>query len=704
MRWEVNVSANDKQSFVNLDDLKDEYSHNILGYAACLPKYSKLDGNYFNMSDSLPSSGLGYWSSYISNEEGVFETPIEIDFRFARPKTSKGIKFIFNQLTGDYCSELHIDWFRNNESVLSQDYFPNSVEYVCQGNVSSWDEVKVTFKKTSKPYRYLFISLFDNYALAKTEGLKIIYDDVAVGSKDIVVPSSSDKSIFCDLDLLKDESTIFPGIGLLLPRYSKLDGNYLNSTDSVTVPYMSESISDENCLFGSLSPSIAFDFSEKISSIGITLVFNNYSGDYCDDVIVHWYADNEELTSKEFYPNSYSYFCYERVDYYDKVVVEFVKTNKPYRNAFLSSVLFGVSRIYTEKDIVDCNCFMEISPISDELSINTLDFSVRKENDFVFDFQKRQLVQIYFDEQIFGNFYLKSGSKTNKYTYFINCEDAVSILDTNTFYGGVYEGKKFGDLIAEIFEDEFIDYYVDDELVNKLVYGHIPYTSKREALALACFAVGGIVDTSFDERLFIYPLSTSKERDISLSDIYASPALSIDNDDIMTGVNLTVHKYSKNSDSKTELYNEVLNGEATLTFDSPYYDYSVTGGTITASGSNYCIINGTGSTVVLNAYEYSHETQVITMENKNVYRNKKYVDISDVTTVTSDNASEILSRLYDYYTKPESVSATILIGRNEVGSIVEIDTEFDGTRKGIIESADLTFSAEVKGDIKIKCL
>ena len=106
----------------------------------------------------------------------------------------------------------------------------------------------------------------------------------------------------------------------------------------------------------------------------------------------------------------------------------------------------------------------------------------------------------------------------------------------------------------------------------------------------------------------------------------------------------------------------------------------------------------------MTGFEYSDETQVLTMDNANIYRNKKYVEVKDVTTITSENASEILRRIYDYYTQNESVSATILMGRNEIGSVVEIDTEFDGKRKGIIQSAQLSFTSEVKGDIEIKCL
>ena len=367
-------------------------------------------------------------------------------------------------------------------------------------------------------------------------------------------------------------------------------------------------------------------------------------------------------------------------------------------------MLFGVKRIYTEKDIIDCNCFMEISPISDELSINTLSFDVRKEDDYEFDFQKRQLIQLYFDQQIYGNFYLKSGKKSNAYTHTISAEDVVSILDTNSYVGGIFNGQTAKEVIDDIFKGENFKYYIDDELQNKKVYGYLPYDSKRKCLALVCFAIGGIVDTSFDERLFVYPLSTTKERDIKLSSIYSSNGLSIKNDDIVTGVNLTVHKYVATKERSTELYKDVLNGEATIIFNTPYHSLTVTGGTISKSGPNYAVIKGTGAQVILTGYEYSDETQILTMDNANIYRNKKYVEVKDVTTITSENASEILSRIYNYYTQNESVSASILMGRNEIGSVVEIDTEFDGKRKGIIQSAQLSFTSEVKGDIEIKCL
>lgn len=705
MIWEVTVSANDKQPFVNLDDLKDEYGHDTKSYALCLPKYSKLNGDYTNTPNVMPTVGTGYMSTKISNENGLFSTPVWIDFKFARPKTSKGIKFVFNTLSGDYCSDLVIEWYRLNELVDTKEFYPTSSEYVCVNSVGQWDEVKVYFKNTSKPYRYLWVSLFDNSALTQTEGLRIIYNDLAVGSENIVSASSTNKKSYSNLKLLTAENSEIPKVAFLLPRYSKLDGNYANTADisKEGISYISESISDDKCNFAS-NPVVTFSFTEKISSVGLTLTFNNHSGDYCSDLLINWYANNQVIATKEYYLNDYSYFCYNVVDYYDKVTIEFKKTSKPFRNIFLASVLFGVKRIYTEKDIIDCNCFMEISPISDELSINTLSFDVRKEDDYEFDFQKRQLIQLYFDQQIYGNFYLKSGKKSNAYTHTISAEDVVSILDTNSYVGGIFNGQTAKEVIDDIFKGETFQYYIDDELQNKKVYGYLPYDSKRKCLALVCFAIGGIVDTSFDERLFIYPLNTTKERDIKLSSIYSSNGLSIKNDDIVTGVNLTVHKYVASKERSTELYKDVLNGEATIIFNTPYHSLTITGGTISKSGPNYAVIKGTGAQVILTGFEYSDETQVLTMDNANIYRNKKYVEVKDVTTITSENASEILSRIYDYYTQNESVSATILMGRNEIGSVVEIDTEFDGKRKGIIQSAQLSFTSEVKGDIEIKCL
>ena len=709
MRWEVTVKANDKQPFVNLDDLKDEYGHDQLGYAFCLPNYAKLDGSYYNMPNILPSSGLGFTSSIISNENGVFDTPIEIVFKFARPKTSDGVRFVFNRLSNDYCNDLHLDWKKNNEVVYSADYQPDNYDYTCQGDVGSWDELVAIFKGTNKPNRYLFISLFDNYALSQSEGLKIIYKDLAVSNSSSIKPSANDCTSFSHLEKLKDEATLTPGVGFLLPRYSKLDGNFKNTSNinNEGFAYVSNEISDSKGAFKETKhPSLTFDFDEKISSIGITLTFNTFTGDYCDHLTIEWYKDGEMISTKDFNPDDKAYFCFNRVDYYNKIIIKFKHTSKPYRNIFVSSVLLGVNRIYYEKDIVDCNCFMDISPISEELSINTLEFNVRKKDDYPFDFQKRQLIQLFFDKQIFGNFYLKSGAKKNKNEHSIVSEDAISILDTNDFVGGIYDGTLVTQVIADIFNKEEISYYVDDELSNKKIYGYIPYCTKREALALVCFSIGAIVNTSFDDRVFIYPLRTEKERNISLSEIYSQPSLSVEHEDVVTGINLTVHSYSKVIDDnlKQELFNEVLNGETMLTFDGPQHTFEIVGGTISNSGPNFCVIKGTGAQVKLTGYSYNHQTQVITMENKDVTRNKKYVDVEDVTTVTSSNASDILNRLYSYYSNSEKVTATILMGENEVGSVIDIDTEFDGIKSGIIKSADLSFTSEVKGAIEVKCL
>ncbi|MBT9812903.1 hypothetical protein GPL26_25315, partial [Enterocloster citroniae] len=126
------------------------------------------------------------------------------------------------------------------------------------------------------------------------------------------------------------------------------------------------------------------------SSVGITLTFNDYSGDYCSEVNIKWYRDDTLLANQNYYPDTYNYFCYGIVDYYNKVVITFLETSKPYRNVFLTGITWGLIRIFKDDEIEDINCLMELNPISEEVSINTMDYTIRSKSEYAFEFQKKQ--------------------------------------------------------------------------------------------------------------------------------------------------------------------------------------------------------------------------------------------------------------------------------------------------------------------------
>ena len=198
--------------------------------------------------------------------------------------------------------------------------------------------------------------------------------------------------------------------------------------------YVSDSISDRNGIFAN-PPALIFTFGQNYSSVGITLAFNDYSGDYCSKVNIRWYRDDTLLADRIYHPDAGSYFCYGIVDYYNKVVITFQETSKPYRNVFLTGITWGLIRVFKDNEIDDISCLMELNPISEEVSINTMDYTIRSKSEYAFEFQKRQKQTLYFDEAIMGIFYLKDGKQLGAKRYSVETQDAVGILDNNQFMG-----------------------------------------------------------------------------------------------------------------------------------------------------------------------------------------------------------------------------------------------------------------------------
>ena len=177
-KWEIMLSASDIDARTDLDNLKADTPVSFPGYALCLPKYAKLDGRFSNVKE-VDIGNIGYLSNELSDESGNFHTPPMIKVKFARKKTSSGFYFIFNKLSGDYCNYLTVKWYKYSKLVAEQEYHPDAPEYLCNANVGLYDEALITFKSTNKPHRYLWLAQLKNVRLTDSDGLQIIYNDVA---------------------------------------------------------------------------------------------------------------------------------------------------------------------------------------------------------------------------------------------------------------------------------------------------------------------------------------------------------------------------------------------------------------------------------------------------------------------------------------------------------------------------------------------
>lgn len=579
------------------------------------------------------------------------------------------------------------------------------------------------------------------------EGLKVVYDDVAPYAKEHSTPQTIDIGLLPGIDLfpgsdvypysttigqvlkdLKRDDLIYPGYALCLPGFSLLNGDYTNFPDTPDdYGYISDEVSDKNGRFfytrteSTLlpgedvypsilllpaqphntqvdSPCLSVSFDEKFTSVGILLTFNSMSKDYASHLNIKWYADDELLSNMDFHPDDTKFFCSNYVKLYDRLIITFYETSKPFRPVFLTRIDYGIYRDFLDDEIKTINCQQEINAISENISINTMNLTVRAKSSVPFDLQKKQKLSLYFNGNLLGNFYLKNGSKKSKTDYYLDSHDALGILDGNEFPGGIFTGQKVPDIIDRIFADEDFNYLLDESFDQISLYGYIPYTTKRNALVQVAFAIGAVVDTSNYDGVIIYPVP--KEQTGIFNDDEIFDGLTLEHTDVVTGIRMTMHTYQP-SDELEELYNDTLSGTVEVVFSDPHHDLAISGGEIKKSGDNFAVIAGTGATVILSGKKYNHYTTTTLKENPNIAFNKNVKEVVDATLVNPQNGPQVLKRIYDYYQRAESVVCDVLLGGKVLGEIVGIDTGYDGPRTGTIERIDYDFTEEIKAEVRI---
>lgn len=699
LKWDTQISCNEEQKYSTVESLIAA-ENSMPPYAYCLPRYAKLNGVYRNAPNHIPPKENGFISKALSGEKGEFAVPPVLTVTFDRLKTSNGIRMTFNPVSGDYPSSLKVSWYKDDVLIKEQTFSPDGTQYFCRAKVPLFNKFIITFLKTNRPHRYLWIAALRNQRMIDAGGLKIVYDDIALGAKENAGITATERDYYVDLQDLKRDIT-FPDYALCLPRYAKMSGEYSNAPDGTLTDmgYVSDSISDQNGTF-TKPPKIIFTFSQNYSSVGITLKFNDYSGDYCDRVNIRWYRGEELLLEKDYVPDSVEYFCYGIVDLYNKVEISFLHTNKPYRNVFLTGIKWGLTRIFRDDEIEDIDCLMELSPLSEEVSINTMEYTIRSKTDYAFEFQKRQKQKLYFDEAVLGIFYLHDGKQLDKNRYTIKTQDAVGLLDGSIHMGGIYEDKPVKELLDEIMQGEQTEYFLDDTYRDRTISGYLPIGSKRSALQQLAFAIGAAVDTSYDRKLYIYPQQTELSGRFSEKDVFTD--LTIDHDEIVTGVRLYAHAYTPVEES-AELYKGVLNGSVKVEFPEPCHSLKITGGTLGEYGVNYAYITGAGGEVLLSGSKYRHSTIAMLKENPNITQNKNIAEIKDAVLVSGSNASEVLNRVYDFYQRNESIRFRAVIDAQELGDRVEVETGFKGKKTGTITKLNFQFSRhEITAEVTVQ--
>lgn len=457
---------------------------------------------------------------------------------------------------------------------------------------------------------------------------------------------ADDKQSFVDMQQLKHDELDIRKFATLEKDYFRLDGTFELFPDEPAehdFGLWTASMSDESGEF--VQPVVlTVEFTEPHGSLGLTFTFHEPTDDYCAAMNVKWYHGSNLLSDVNYEPDNTVYFANNAIEGYKKIVITFYSINKPYRYLKLSQLDFGQIKLFSGRNLINANILEEIDPISAELRINTLDFTLYSE-DAEFSIlnpqgiftrlQQKQPLKVfeYLDgvKKNMGTYYLDEWENEDEYNINMTGIDLVGVIDGTDFIGGTYNNISAGVIIAGIMNSADAEYELDESLGSKVLSGIIPVCTHREALQQVAFAIGGIVDCSRTHKIKIYPMSTALSGEIGKDRKFQGHKLKLK--PLVTGVEVMAHNY--------------VNGE-----DNP---------------------------------------QIFGVYNTNLSPGDKenILKVEEATLVSNSNALEVAQRIYDYYQLRHQDEGEILLRDEECGRIVTIDSLNEQKIQGVVEKLDI---------------
>lgn len=158
----------------------------------------------------------------------------------------------------------------------------------------------------------------------------------------------------------------------------------------------------------------------------------------------------------------------------------------------------------------------------------------------------------------------------------------------------------------------------------------------------------------------------------------------------VTGVEVVAHDISADTGNLTLLDATLAVGDHLVEFSQPMHTLSASGATISESGANYAILTvSSPGAVTLNGLVYKDTKRVFSRYQINTEGKKENIlRVTDGTLVSSTNAAEVCSRLFDYYQQRYVQRFRMFSPVAEIGGIVNAKTLYDNTLYGVIEQME----------------
>lgn len=534
--------------------------------------------------------------------------------------------------------------------------------------------------------------------------LKITYIDEPVGALEGTTPSVTSLQAFCALEDILDTKNTAPQRATLEDGYWVLGTAYRFFSDEPekeTWGLFSQAISSGDGAF-TTPVVLTLELDDLYSSIGLTLRFDPYGPTWCSDMTAAWYRDDTLLAQEDFAPDDWEYTCYKEVRNFNKVVLTFKAMSHGYRYLKLERISYGITRVFDSEECYAADLYQDTNVVSDELAVNTLDFTLRNRSDVGFLFQRRQGLRVTFGDELLGIYHISTSSRAGKNLYDIHAVDKVGLLEmAGDHAGGVYNGVAASVILAEIMGA--IPYTLASSLASVTLTGWLSKAPRRDNLQQVAFALGAMVRTGHSEAVDILPMPTGNAT-ASWGQTESYEGGSVETAAPVTEVQLVAYAYLTGGESET-LYDAELTGQAHVDFDAPVYGLAITGGEIVSSDANGAVIAGTGTQVVLTGTKYKEVKRIYAKENPLRSGNDEDnpVRYEGMTLVSPAMAPALLEKLYGVCMRQDTVKGKVLTVTERPGERVSILTDDGEMRTGHLISLDYTATGKLAADVAVLC-
>lgn len=528
--------------------------------------------------------------------------------------------------------------------------------------------------------------------------LSVKYFDAPIGAQEQAQASSSAMQGFgSDAQLISGAKDI--PFASLEPFSWKLDGSRtLWSDNPQSVGWWSNTRSGEDGAF-SEPPIITIRFPQAYTTTGITFLFWPSLDNWCSQIEVTWYNGEEVLDHTLESPNAPEWILKHTVERFDNIEIKLLKTNLPEQFAKIQQIQIGQVIVFFQDELTRVSLLNEIDPSLCELSTDTMKIEILDKKDRELIPQKNQAMHLIRNGVQIAAQFITDSSRENQRFYTFSCQSAVGRLE-DEFLGGVYNGHSLDLLLSQVLENFGADW---EAFKGQTVTGYLPVCTRREALQQIAFAIGAAVTTQGDGKIKLILLSDEIASDLTGRDIFSGAK--VVREAQTATVQLFSHSYAKSAEVEKLLEEEKVEGESVLyVFDSPHYEYSISGGEIEDSGDNWVRITASGA-VTLTGKKYVHSTSVRKIENPyaTIAEKGNVLTVEDATLIHSGNVDAALSRLYDFSMLNNVLTEEIVVSGQKAGQKVTSQNPWGSVTAGYITSMESEFTnTGHTADIKIR--